>query len=43
MLQMRPHPSKRAEVEQHLDRLLGRKQALDPDFSEMRRDSGSAS
>ena len=35
---MRPHPSKRAEVEAHLDKLLGRKQALDPDFSEMRRD-----
>jgi hypothetical protein len=38
MLQMRAHPSKHAEVEQHLDRLLGRKQTLDPDFSEMRRD-----
>ncbi|MDQ3368657.1 MAG: hypothetical protein M3680_24780 [Myxococcota bacterium] len=38
LLQMRPHPSKRPEVESHLDRLLGRKQALDPDFSEMRRD-----
>jgi tetratricopeptide (TPR) repeat protein len=38
LLQMRPHPSKRAEVEQNLDMLLGRKQALDPDFSEMRRD-----
>ncbi len=39
MLQMRPHPSKHAEVEQHLDRLLGRKQVLDPDFSEMRKDA----
>jgi hypothetical protein len=38
LLQMRPHPSKRAEVEVHLDRLLGRKQTLDPDFSDMRRD-----
>jgi hypothetical protein len=38
LLQMRPHPSKRAAVEAHLDMLLGRKQPLDPDFSEMRRD-----
>lgn len=38
MLQLRPHPSKRPEVEAHLDRLLGRKQTLDPDFAEMRRD-----
>jgi len=38
LLQMRPHPSKRAAVETHLDMLLGRKQTLDPDFSEMRRD-----
>jgi hypothetical protein len=38
LLQMRPHPSKRASVEAHLDQLLGRKQALDPDFAEMRRD-----
>jgi hypothetical protein len=38
LLQMRPHPSKRAQVEQHLDMLLGRKQTLDPDFAEMRRD-----
>lgn len=38
LLQMRPHPSKRPQVEQHLDMLLGRKQALDPDFAEMRRD-----
>jgi len=38
LLQMRPHPSKRADVEQHLDKLLGRKQVLDPDFSEMRKD-----
>ena len=38
MLQMRPHQSKRADVELHLDKLLGRKQVLDPDFSEMRND-----
>jgi hypothetical protein len=38
VLQMRPHPSKHAEVESNLDRLLGRHQALDPDFAEMRRD-----
>jgi hypothetical protein len=38
LLQMRPHPSKRASVEAHLDMLLGRKQPLDPDFAEMRRD-----
>lgn len=38
LLQMRPHPSKHAEVEAALDRLLGRKQVLDPDFSEMRGD-----
>jgi len=38
LLQMRPHPSKHAEVEAHLDRLLGRKQALDPDFAEVRKD-----
>jgi tetratricopeptide (TPR) repeat protein len=38
LLQMRSHPTKRADVEAHLDRLLGRKQALDPDFSEMRKD-----
>jgi hypothetical protein len=38
LLQMRPHPSKHAEVEAHLDHLLGRKQALDPDFAEMRKD-----
>ena len=40
MLQMRPHPSKKAEVEAFIDRLLGRKQPLDPDFSDMRRDKG---
>jgi hypothetical protein len=40
MLQMRPHPSKRAEVEAFIDRLLGRKQALDHDFAEIRRDKG---
>lgn len=38
MLQMRPHASKRPEVEAHLDRLLGRKQPLDPNFAEMRRE-----
>jgi hypothetical protein len=38
LLQMRPHASKHAEVEAALDRLLGRKQVLDPDFSEMRGD-----
>lgn len=38
LLQMRPHASKHAEVEAQLDRLLGRKQVLDPDFSEMRGD-----
>jgi thioredoxin-like negative regulator of GroEL len=39
LLQMRPHPSKKAEVERYIDQLLGRKQALDPDFSDMRRDN----
>lgn len=38
LLQMRPHPSKRPDVELMLDRLLGRKGALDPDFSSMRAD-----
>lgn len=38
ILQMRPHASKRGEVEQHIDHLLGRRQALDPDFMDMRRD-----
>lgn len=38
LLQMRPHPSKRQEVEAHLDRLLGRKQTLDPNFADMRGD-----
>jgi hypothetical protein len=38
LLQMRPHPSKHAEVEAAIDRLLGRHQALDPDFAPMRRD-----
>ena len=38
LLQMRTHASKRPTVEAHLDMLLGRKQPLDPDFSEMRRD-----
>jgi hypothetical protein len=40
LLQMRSHPSKHTEVEQHLDKLLGRKQPLDPDFAEMRKDPG---
>jgi hypothetical protein len=40
MLQMRPHPSKKGEVEAFIDKLLGRKQPLDPDFMEMRRDKG---
>jgi len=39
LLQMRPHPAKKAEVEHYIDQLLGRKQALDPDFSDMRRDN----
>lgn len=38
LLQMRPHASKHTSVEQHLDKLLGRKQVLDPDFAEMRKD-----
>jgi|HubBroStandDraft_6_1064221.scaffolds.fasta_scaffold176891_2 hypothetical protein len=38
ILQMRPHPSKHAEVEQQIDHLLGRRQALDADFADMRRD-----
>lgn len=38
LLQMRTHPSKRAAVETQLDRLLGRKQPLDPDFADMRAD-----
>ncbi len=38
ILQMRPHYSKHFEVEATIDHLLGRKQILDPDFSEMRRD-----
>jgi hypothetical protein len=38
LLQMRPHAFKHAEVEAHIDRLLGRKQPLDPDFAEMRKD-----
>jgi hypothetical protein len=39
LLQMRPHQAKKTEVEHYIDQLLGRKQALDPDFSEMRRDN----
>ncbi|MEP6861112.1 MAG: hypothetical protein ABJE66_10850 [Deltaproteobacteria bacterium] len=38
ILQMRPHYSKHAEVELSIDHLLGRKQILDPDFADMRRD-----
>jgi hypothetical protein len=38
LLQMRPHASKHADVESHIDKLLGRKQVLDPDFAEMRKD-----
>jgi len=38
LLQMRPHASKHADVEVHIDKLLGRKQVLDPDFAEMRKD-----
>jgi len=38
LLQMRPHWSKRSEVETQLDRLLGRKGGLDPDFAQMRSD-----
>lgn len=38
ILQMRPHASRHAEVEQYIDHLLGRRQALDPDFMDMRRD-----
>lgn len=39
LLQMRPHESKKADVDRVIDKLLGRKQPLDPDFSEMRRDN----
>lgn len=38
LLQMRPHAAKHADVESHIDKLLGRKQVLDPDFAEMRKD-----
>lgn len=38
LLQMRTHFAKKADVEAQLDRLLGRKQQLDPDFADMRRD-----
>jgi hypothetical protein len=40
LLQMRPHPSKHGEVESALDKLLGRNQPLDPDFSQLRGDDG---
>ena len=39
ILQMRTHPSKKPDVEGAIDKLLGRRQPLDPDFSDMRRDS----
>jgi lipopolysaccharide biosynthesis regulator YciM len=39
ILQMRTHASKKDDVEKAIDKLLGRKQALDPDFADMRRDS----
>lgn len=39
ILQMRTHASKHVEVEAQLDRLLGRRQVLDPDFADMRSDS----
>jgi hypothetical protein len=39
LIQMRTHPSKKPEVEAALDKLLGRnKQALDPNFADMRAD-----
>ena len=38
LLQLRLHGSKKVEVEAHLDKLLGRKQPLDPEFMEMRSD-----
>jgi hypothetical protein len=38
LIQMRSHPSQHAEVEARIDHLLGRTQALDPDFADMRRD-----
>jgi hypothetical protein len=39
MLEMRSHASKKAEVDMNLDKLLGRKQQLDPNFADMRRDT----
>jgi hypothetical protein len=39
LIQMKPHVSRKTEVEKKLDRLLGRNgQSLDPDFREMRSD-----
>lgn len=38
LLEMRPHPSQHVEVEGYLDHLLGRHQALDSDFADLRRD-----
>jgi len=39
LLQMKPHWSKKVEVEKYIDKLLGRKQVLDADFADMRRDN----
>lgn len=39
LLQMRPHYSKKVEVGKYIDKLLGRKTVLDPDFADMRRDN----
>lgn len=39
LILMRHHPSRQAEVAAKLDRLLGRSQALDPDFNNMRGDA----
>lgn len=39
MLEMRAHPSKKADVDANLDKLLGRKQPLDANFADMRRDA----
>ena len=39
ILQMRTHPSKKPEVDAFIDKLLGRRQPLDADFADMRRDT----
>ena len=40
LLQMKDHASRKADVEQKIDRLLGRKKTpIDPDFDDMRADS----